>query len=164
MKNTWYSRAAVCMVKGKRATVWPCLTLGGPTLGWACAHREGRGWQRLWVCYHRIQKTDSLPFLRCWPWSVVVAHRTGQALAFPVPWISFPGANSWLSILGTHTFFSRGWRENQHEDEWPSMQGKNENTGNSCPWFNFQGHKSALETRTEASLVLRPEPWVEEII
>lgn len=164
MKNTWYSRAAVCMVKGKRATVWPCLTLGGPTLGQACAHREGRGWQRLWVRYHRIQKTDSLPFLRCWPWSVVVAHRTGQALAFPVPCDLVPRCQLLAFHLGdAYIFFKRV--EGKSTWRWMAFNaGKEWKYWKLLPWFNFQGHKSALETRTEASLVLRPEPWVEEII
>ena len=33
---------------------------------------------------HRTQRTDSLPFPRCRPWFVEVAHHTGKALAIPV--------------------------------------------------------------------------------
>lgn len=56
----------------------PCLVRHAPT-----GREEGdRG---SGVHHHRIQRTDSLPFLRCRPWFVAVAHHTGEALAIPAP-------------------------------------------------------------------------------
>lgn len=71
------------------------------------------------VRHHRTQRTDSLPFSRCQPWFVVVAHHTGEALAFPaflVPCDLVPRCQLLALQLGDAYIFSRGWRENQHED------------------------------------------------
>lgn len=155
MNNTWYSRVPVCTVvlRTKEHLFGPASQQEAPCLVRRAPTGREEGDRGSGVRHHRIQRTDSLPFLRCRPWFVVVAHHTGEALAFPdfsafpVPCDLVPRCQLLAFQLGDAYIFLRARRKSQHEDEWTSKQGENENTGNFCPWFNFQGHKHTLETR-----------------
>lgn len=128
----------------------PCLVRHAPT-GREAGDR-GSG-----VHHHRIQRTDSLPFPRCRPWFVAVAHHTGQALAIPVPCDRIQRCQLLaLHLRDAYIFFKRveGKSTRRLMD---SMQGRNKNTGNFCPWFNFQGHRVSWR-QGEPNPALRPEP------
>lgn len=134
MNNTWYSRVPVCTVvlRTKEHLFWPCLTAGGPMLGQACPHREGRGWQRLWGSSPQnsedwLTSLPEMPAMVCGGGS---PHWRGSCLSWlfclscsmwSCPKVPAPGFPTWGCIhffKSTEEKSTRRWMDFKAGREW----------------------------------------------